>query len=169
MGPSQFHRYPFRSSDTTDPMFVCRPSPISLALLNIIPQPFDHLLAIVATARQDRPIYFSFERADYFPRRIFFHYGARLLRPPTNAFVSSALFSREPGYYLSIYRYTYMHLSRTRRGESIFLLSFQSCRAPFRSFHSRTGSSINHRISLTPSSSSFVARLQTSILRSRAC
>lgn len=36
MGPSQFHRYPFRSSDTTDPMFVCRPSPISLALLIIL-------------------------------------------------------------------------------------------------------------------------------------
>lgn len=71
--------------------------------------------------------------------------------------------------FINLSVYTYMHLSRTRRGESIFLLSFQSCRAPFRSFHSRTGSSINHRISLTLSSSSFVARLQTSILRSRAC
>ena len=140
--------YPFRSSDSPDPMFVCRPS-ISLALILLFSQPpFDHLLAIVATAsRIGRFEGQLISRSNH--HRIIFHRGFSSI-PLSFLLPCTPLHG---SYYLSIYLYTvytYMHLLQTRRGgidpSSLFSIF---CRAPFRSFRSRTGSSINHRISLT--------------------
>lgn len=154
MGPSQFHRVSlsfigFSRSDVRLSALVRLSRSLQLTLFS--QPPFDHLLAVVATASRTGQFEGQFISRSSDQHGIIFHGGFSSNMDP--AFVSSIHTSlRELGYYLSIYRYTvytYMHLLQTRRGESIFLLSFQSCRAPFRSFHSRTGSSINHRISLT--------------------
>lgn len=128
-------------------MFVCRSY---LALLNIIlrsiifwqsPPPLGGSASPRANLFLDRATSHGlFSTEDFLPSRIqplsfLLHLstGARLL------FIN-----------LSVHGiYLHASVADETRGGSIFLLSFQSCPVPFRSFHSRTGSSINHRISLT--------------------
>ena len=128
-------------------MFVCRPS-ISLPLLSYHSP---NLRSIIFWQSSPPRRGLAGSRANLFPdrtTRIIFHRGF------SSIFRKLLLCTPLHGsYYLSIYLYTvytYMHLLQTRRGgidpSSLFSI-FR--RAPFRSFRSRTGSSINHRISLT--------------------
>ena len=120
--------YPFRSSDSPDPMFVCRPS-ISLALILLFSQPpFDHLLAIVATTmrigRFEGQLISRSSHQDYFPPRIFFH-------PPFRFFFCARLSTAAIIYQSICTRYILTCICcRRDEGESILLLSFQSSVVP---------------------------------------
>lgn len=119
--------YPFRSSDSPDPMFVCRPS-ISLALILLFSQPpFDHLLAIVATAsRIGRFEGQLISRSSH--HRIIFHQGFSSI---FRFFFCARLFTGAIIYQSICTRYILTCICcRRDEGESILLLSFQSSVVP---------------------------------------
>ena len=126
--------YPFRSSDSSDPMFVCRPF-ISLALILLFSQPpFDHLLAIVATAtrigRFEGQLISRSSHQDYFPPKIFFH--------PAFVFSSVHASPRQLLFINLSVHGIYLHASvadETRGNRSFFsLFNLLSCPVSFVSF-----------------------------------